>query len=149
MFTVKVIKKHGVPYGTPEVLAYVDPDAPGETEKEYFLHSIRISTYVITVITDDNTAFTQDTFAKWLYDNAFNSDNNLYRQIVSQSVPTANAAGEITYYIPLGVCSSNGTSISFRVKPYKLITDGTKLTINEQSITYLPVATFTDVITKL
>lgn len=77
MFTVKVIKKHGVPYGTPEVLAYVDPDAPGEADITLYQHNISFSTAVITLITTDSTPFTAATLAGFLKNKGFSSDNVL------------------------------------------------------------------------
>lgn len=114
MFTVKVIKKHGVPYGTPEVLAYVDPDAVGEQQlvKMYY-HHIILDYGEAIVINDSSTAFNTATFAKWLKDNSYTATGSK-KYFASPARYSYFLAATHTLYknTNLGYYSSNGSTIS-------------------------------------
>lgn len=113
MFTVKVVKKHGVPSGTPEVLAYIDPDTPGEpgTNKLY-MHTILLTRGIHILFSNDPTPLTDSTFAKWLFDNGFKSSTAAKRTEMSTfeyfSTDTLNMLKNVHHF------SSNGTSITAR-----------------------------------
>lgn len=118
MDSMKLIKKHGSPGGLPVMTVYIDADAPGEAHEvvKKYLHSIDISDRcVVTVVTEDSTPFTLETFAKWLYDNGYTYSlgKPLYKATgVYLSHDQNNTT--ITFYTIMGVYSSNGTTLKLQ-----------------------------------
>ena len=96
--------------------------------KKYF-HNIYINTgfngsgydgdvanIMCSVVTDSSTPFTKTTFAKWLYDNGYNSydENKMYPAIGTGMTAENYGTGRKFIYFYSGVCSSDGTSFGSR-----------------------------------
>lgn len=149
MDAVKVIKKHGSPGGLPTITAYVDENAPGEAQAvSLYLHQVKTANYIILVYSSSKTVFTTATFAKWLYDNGFNTNAKLYDCVVPAAVPSVSS-GQVQYYLIKGAYSTNGTVSSIRAKGYKLSVSSNTLSITESSDSDLSVTVSGDTVTKI
>lgn len=116
MDSMKLIKKHGNPGGLPVMTVYIDADAPGEAHAVKYLHSVDLSDRcIVTVVTEDSTPFTLETFAKWLYDNNYtNASGKPPYKATGVYLSHDTAASSITFYTIMGVYSSNGTAIKLQ-----------------------------------